>query len=104
MLKLLNRIILPAIGITLWIIICIPICRNAEGIDWFFFWILAGFPFGIRRMFLWLIPKGYGISGTVGVFAVNVVLGGLIGGVVLLGKIAKIMINCGKVVTGNFWT
>ncbi|MBP5175382.1 MAG: hypothetical protein ILP07_05670 [Treponema sp.] len=104
MLKLLNRIILPAIGITLWIIICIPICRKAEGIDWFFFWILAGFPFGIRRMFLWLIPKGYGISGTVGVFAVNVVLGGLIGGVVLLGKIAKIMINCGKVVTGNFWT
>ena len=103
MLKLMNKIILPAIGIALWITICIPICRKPEGMDWFFFWILAGLPFGIRRMFLWLIPKGYGISGTVGVFAFNVVVGGMIGGAVLVARIIQIMANCIRLVTGRFW-
>ena len=35
-----------------------------------------------------LIPIGFGISGTVGVVALNLVLGGLIGGVILIWKLA----------------
>ena len=104
MLKLMNRIVVPAVLIALWVTICIPICRRPEGIDWFFFWILAGFPFGIRKMFLWIVPRGFGISGTVGVFAINVVIGGLIGGAVLVAKIIQLLANCIKLVTGNFWT
>ena len=42
-------------------------------------------PFGIGKMFT-LIPIGFGISGTVGVVALNLVLGGLIGGVILIWK------------------
>ena len=37
---------------------------------------------------LTLIPIGFGISGTVGVVALNLVLGGLIGGVILIWKLA----------------
>ena len=44
-------------------------------------------PFGIGKMFT-LIPIGFGISGTVGVAALNLVLGGLIGGVILIWKLA----------------
>lgn len=99
--KVMNRIILPAMGMALWITICIPICRKPEEMDWFFLWILAGFPFGIRRMFIWMVPKGYGIAGSMGVLAVNVVMGGLIGGVVLLAKAIEILVNCVKLVTGK---
>ena len=28
-------------------------------------------------MCLWLVPFGYGISGTVGIFALNIIIGGL---------------------------
>ena len=28
----------------------------------------------------WLVPSGYGISGSVGIFALNLIIGGLIGG------------------------
>ena len=42
--------------------------------DYFLMWI------GIRRMCLWLVPSGYGISGSVGIFALNLIIGGLIGG------------------------
>ena len=31
--------------------------------DYFLMWLCIGFPFGIRRMCLWLVPFGYGISG-----------------------------------------
>ena len=58
-------------------------------------WICVGLPFGIRRMCLWLVPSGYGISGSVGIFALNLIIGGLIGGLaffigLLLGVIHTI--------------
>lgn len=45
-----------------------------------------GVPFCIGKMFA-LIPIGFGISGTVGVAALNIVLGGLIGGVILIYRL-----------------
>lgn len=35
-------------------------------------------------MCLWLVPFGYSISGTVGIFALNIIIGGLIGGLALI--------------------
>ena len=53
--------------------------------DYFLIWLACGVPFGIGKMFT-LIPIGFGIS--VGVVALNLVLGGLIGGVILIWKLA----------------
>ena len=50
--------------------------------DYFLIWLACGVPFGIGKMFT-LIPIGFGISGTVGVVALNLALGGLIGGAVV---------------------
>jgi hypothetical protein len=66
--------------------------------DYFLMWICVGLPFGIRRMCLWLVPSGYGISGSVGIFALNLIIGGLIGGLaffigLLLGVIHTIRRN-----------
>lgn len=55
--------------------------------DYFLIRLACGVPFGIGKMFT-LIPIGFGISGTVGVVALNLVLGGLIGGVILIWKLA----------------
>ena len=65
------------------------------------FWILAGIPFGIRFMFLKLFPKGYGITGTVGVFALNVMIGAIAGGVFLLIRIVRIFIDTIKIILGK---
>ena len=56
-------------------------------VDFFLVWIACGVPFGIGKMFT-LIPIGFGISGTVGVVALNVVLGGLIVGIILIYRLA----------------
>ncbi len=90
--------ILPALGILLWLAICYPISKRPEGFNYFMFWILAGIPFGIRFMFF---PKGYGISGTVGMFALNVMIGALAGGVFLIIRIVRIFIDTIQIILGK---
>ena len=52
--------------------------------DYFLIWLACGVPFGIGKMFT-LIPIGFDIAGTVGIVALN---GGLIGGVILIWRLA----------------
>ncbi|MBR5177720.1 MAG: ABC transporter permease [Lachnospiraceae bacterium] len=99
--NLMTKILLPALGILLWLAICYPISKRPEGFNYFLFWILAGFPFGIRFMCLKLVPKAYGLTGAVGVFALNAVIGGLIGGAMLMTAIVKIFVNIVKMITGK---
>jgi len=61
-----------------------PIYMTDGSCDFFLLWLFVGCPFGIRRMSLWLVPHGFGIAGTVGLFAVNIIVGGLIGGLALI--------------------
>lgn len=55
--------------------------------NYFYVWLCCGVPFGIRRMFVWLVPFGHDITFTVGIFAVNIIVGGIIGIVVLAWKL-----------------
>ena len=52
-------------------------------------WILIGIPFGIRQVGLWLLPKHRDLSGTLGVFALSILLGGVIGGFVLVHRVGS---------------
>lgn len=99
--NLMLKILFPIIGIALWLAVCYPICNRPEGFNYFMFWIIAGMPFGIRFMCLKLIPKGYGLTGAIGVFALNAVIGGLIGGAMLMVAIVKVFMNMVKLVIGK---
>lgn len=56
-------------------------------VDYFLVALCCGVPFGIRRMFLWLVPFGHDITFTIGIFAVNIIIGGIIGILVLAWKL-----------------
>ena len=64
-----------------------PLCVDGAGHDYFKLWLLAGIPFGVRRMFLWIAPKGFDIGGTAGVAALNFLVGGLNGGVIMVCQV-----------------
>lgn len=49
-----------------------------EGFNFFLFWVIVGFPFGIRRMWFWLLPKNFDIAGSIGILALDCIVGGLI--------------------------
>jgi hypothetical protein len=87
--------------IAVWMITCYYVCRSDAGFRYFEYWILCGFPFGIRKMHLLLIPRNFGIAGGVGILALNAIVGGLIGGVVILFTVTKIVLETVSVIFGS---
>jgi len=51
--------------------------------------MVVGMPFGIHRMYIWLLPKNFDIGGTAGVWAMNIIVGCLIGEVVVVWYILR---------------
>ena len=82
-------IFIPLIAVVFMLCLAYPICNKPDGIDYFLLWIIVGFPFGIRRMILWLVPHNYGISGTMGVIGLDCIVGGIIGGFVVVFMIGR---------------
>ena len=64
-----------------------PLCMGNGKCNYLNLWWLMGVPFGIHRMFFWIIPKGYDIGGTVGILFINAFVGGVIGGFVLVWRL-----------------
>ncbi len=77
--------------IVVWGITCYYICKSEDGFQYFIYWIIMGFPFGFQKLRMLLIPKGFGIAGEIGVFALDAIVAGLIGGIFLVKKIVVIM-------------
>jgi hypothetical protein len=71
------------------VMFCYPVCNKPEGFDFFLFLDSCRLPFGIRRMWLWLIPRNYGIAGSLGVIALDCIIGGIIGGFVAVVTVVK---------------
>ena len=100
--KALFKIIIPLCVLVLWMITCYPVCNKADGFDYFLYWILVGCPYGIRKMCLFLVPKNFGIAGSMGILALNCIVGGLIGGIiVVVVRIIVIFTEIIKVIAGH---
>ena len=82
-----KKVIFPVATAILLIVVFYPVCIREGEFDYLKLWLLVGMPFGICRMFLWIVPKGFDIGGTVGVVALNFLAGGVIGGLVLAWRL-----------------
>ena len=102
--KVLFKVLIPSAVTGIWLLVCYYVCSQKGEFDLFLYWILAGFPFGMRKMCLWLIPRNFGIGGSMGILALNGIIGGLIGGMVLIFKIIGIAWELVSIITGHFWT
>lgn len=56
-------------------------------LDYVWLWILCGLPFGLHRMCLWLIPGSGFFRGWIALFALNFIIGGVIGDFVLVWRL-----------------
>ena len=82
-----KKTLLPVAAATMLFFIFKPACTKDGNTDYFMLWLLCGLPFGIHRMFLWIIPGGRSFGGSIAVFALNILLGAVIGGIVLLWQL-----------------
>ena len=60
--------------------------KNGE-LDYVWLWILCGLPFGLHRMCLWIVPGGGSLGVGIALFALNFIIGGVIGGFVLAWRL-----------------
>ena len=88
--------------IAVWMITCYCICRGEEGFQYFAYWVLIGFPFGFRKLSMILVPKGLGIAGELGVFALDAIVAGLIGGIFLVKKLVVILADYIRAISNLF--
>lgn len=102
--KIVFDIIIPLSVLAVWMLVCYPVCNKADGFDFFLYWVMVVSPYGIRKMFIFLIPKNFGIAGSMGVLALNCVIGGLLGGIIVIMRIVKILTEIIKMTAGHFWT
>ena len=75
---------------------------SVTGQDLYFYMLfIAGIPFGVRRMFIWLVPSG-SFQWVIGVTAFNFIIGGFIGMFVLIWKMILAVFLIIKAIVGIF--
>ena len=99
--RVLFKVILPLAFIVVWLDMCYWICLGENGMNWFQFWIMSGFPFGIQKMLVLLIPRNFGIAGSIGVLAFNGIIGGLIGGIIVIARMIAVFVEIIKMIAGT---
>ena len=62
-------------------------CMKGGELDYVWLWILCGLPFGLHRMCLWIVPGGGSFGGGIALFALNFIIGGVIGGFILVWRL-----------------
>ena len=78
-----KKSILPLAFILFWFWIVSTIMKVSGKTDLFWWIFLSGLPFGIHKMRLILIPKGMDITATLGMAALSVIIGALIGSIMI---------------------
>lgn len=81
-----RKSVAPVAGAALLVCIFKSACTKDGVIDYLWLWILCGLPFGLQRMWLWFVPGGSSMGGGVALFALNFIIGGIIGGFVLVWR------------------
>lgn len=82
-----RKSIVPVAGAALLVCIFKSACMKDGAVDYLWLWILCGLPFGIHRMWLWFVPGSGSMGGGVALFALNFIIGGVIGGVILVWRL-----------------
>ena len=83
----LRKVILPLLLAALLLLLFKPVYMENGTINYLLLWIYVGVPFGIHKMFLWLVPHKFDLAGTIGIFTLDVIVGGLIGGFALVWQV-----------------
>lgn len=82
-----RKSVIPVVSVALLVCIFKSACMKDGVIDYLWLWILCGLPFGLHRMWLCFVQDGGSMGGGTALFALNFIIGGIIGGFVLAGRL-----------------
>ena len=90
--KMIKKVIAPVLVITVLFAVLRPFCIQDEECNYFLLLLLMGIPFGIGKMCVWMVPRGFDLGGTLAVWTMNLLIGGLIGSIILLAMVGQAII------------
>lgn len=82
-----RKSIVPVAGAALLVCIFKSACVRDGTVDYLWLWILCGLPFGLHWMWLWFVPGSSSMGGGIALFALNFIIGGIIGGFILVWRL-----------------
>lgn len=95
--KLFTKVILPLLGLAFWLWLSYTLAwtfSDADRPSLLLWWIVAGCPFGLGHMRHIFVPTGRAdLAQTAIIWLLDLVIGGLIGGAVIVSKLVKIFAN-----------
>ena len=101
MYEFVKKVIVPVGAAVFLSVLFYPLCVEQGQCDYLKLWMFVGIPFGVHKMFLWIIPKGFDIGGTVGVLVLNLLVGGVIGGIILTVRLVLAVHYLGKILVSG---
>ena len=100
--KFVKCVLVPIISALFLTALFRPLCVKGGEYDYLKLWFFFGIPFGIHRMYLWIIPKEHDISGSMGVLFINLFVGSVIGIFVISWRLAVASVYLVKIVITAF--
>lgn len=82
-----RKSIVPVAGMALLVCIFKSACTKNGAVDYLWLSILCGLPFGLHWMCFWFVPGGNSMGGGIALFALNFIIGGVIGGFILVWRL-----------------
>ena len=90
--NMIKKVIVPALVIVVLFAVLRPLCIQDGKCNYLLLLLLMGIPCGIGKMCVWMVPRGFDLGGTLAVWIMNFLIGGLIGSVVLLAMVGQAII------------
>ena len=70
--------VLPVAAALLLVCIFKSACMKDGTLDYVWLWILCGLPFGLHRIYLWIIPSGRSFGAGIAIAAFGFIIGGFV--------------------------
>ena len=82
--KMIKKVIAPVLVITVLFAVLRPFCIQDGECNYFLLLLLMGC--------VWIVPRGFDLGGTLAVWTMNLLIGGLIGSIILLAMVGQAII------------
>ena len=69
--KMIKKVIAPVLVIAVLFAVLRPFCIQDGKCNYFLLLLLMGIPFGIGKMCVWMVPRGFDLGGTLAVWTMN---------------------------------
>lgn len=86
--KFAGKVVYPVLAAIFLFFLLRPFCMEQGRYDYRLLILLMGIPFGIERMLVWIVPRRTDLGGTLGFLVFQILLGGIIGSLIMLWKLA----------------